>query len=47
VENHKEFNGVNFSSTRARTNVIASFNFASKHELAIAINLVLSMSAKK
>ena len=26
VENYKEFNGVNFSSTRARTNMLASFN---------------------
>ena len=26
VENYKEFNGFNISSTRARTNVLASFN---------------------
>ena len=26
VENYKEFNGVTFSSTRARMNVLASFN---------------------
>jgi len=39
VENYKEFNGVNFSSTKARMYVLASFE--SWIELAIAIDLVI------
>ena len=53
VENYKEFNGVNFSSRRARTNVLASLILkAGFNKLAIAINSVIMMvsvcmSAKK
>ena len=53
VEKYKEFNGVNISSTRARTNVLGSLRLKAGMKLAIAMNLVtydvnyVCMSAKK